>query len=314
MGVLRIEFTDTGNGKGLSLAHRTQFPIRKSQFSPEALEKTMKTVSQCCRRKAGFTLIELLVVIAIIAILAAILFPVFAKARERAKLTSCLSNTKQLGTALRMYIDDNDDKLMYNPYYTTDYAVPARDKQQSFIVCLDKYLKSADVWACPSINLRTSNSYVVHKTYYISPDYPIDMTKFKNVGYAFNEPMIGWGGMNQTPGSGKGKPAIMSNVKAPAEVGIFGDGEFPYSYGVWVNNGAFKGDVGSYDGSTGYVYWPWSTPPPNDGGWYYGLIRHMGGNNFAYMDGHAGYCIPVKCNPSGGQPYQYGYYPKVRVL
>jgi len=60
------------------------------------------------RPKQGFTLIELLVVIAIIAILAAILFPVFARAREAARKTSCLSNTKQLGTASAMYISDYD--------------------------------------------------------------------------------------------------------------------------------------------------------------------------------------------------------------
>jgi len=59
--------------------------------------------------KKGFTLIELLVVIAIIAILAAILFPVFAQAREKARSSSCLSNTKQLGTALQLYVDDYDE-------------------------------------------------------------------------------------------------------------------------------------------------------------------------------------------------------------
>src|SRR5215471_14245464 len=61
------------------------------------------------RKQIGFTLIELLVVIAIIAILAAILFPVFAQAREKARQTSCLSNTKQLGTAIIMYIQDYDE-------------------------------------------------------------------------------------------------------------------------------------------------------------------------------------------------------------
>ena len=87
--------------------------------------------------KKGFTLIELLVVIAIIAILAAILFPVFAQAREKARQTSCLSNCKQLGTALQLYVDDYEetfpcmgiggitapDGYPQHKYNTTDWIV-----------------------------------------------------------------------------------------------------------------------------------------------------------------------------------------------
>jgi prepilin-type N-terminal cleavage/methylation domain-containing protein/prepilin-type processing-associated H-X9-DG protein len=76
-------------------------------------------------RRHGFTLIELLVVIAIIAILAAILFPVFARAREKARQTSCLSNFKQLGLALLMYVSDYDETIaLCGPvHWDDDHAV-----------------------------------------------------------------------------------------------------------------------------------------------------------------------------------------------
>src|SRR5579862_1188906 len=67
--------------------------------------------------KAGFTLIELLVVIAIIAILAAILFPVFAQARAKARQASCLSNHKQIGTAALMYVQDYDEQFSPDWYF-----------------------------------------------------------------------------------------------------------------------------------------------------------------------------------------------------
>lgn len=63
-------------------------------------------------KRTGFTLIELLVVIAIIAILAAILFPVFARAREKARQSSCLSNQKQIGLAILMYNQDYDERVI----------------------------------------------------------------------------------------------------------------------------------------------------------------------------------------------------------
>ena len=97
------------------------------------------------RRRRGFTLIELLVVIAIIAILAAILFPVFAQAREKARQASCLSNTKQIGTATLMYVQDYDEQMPLSAYLDagtrTGYHV---------IDLIFPYAKNADVFKCPS--------------------------------------------------------------------------------------------------------------------------------------------------------------------
>jgi len=94
----------------------------------------------------GFTLIELLVVIAIIAILAAILFPVFAQAREKARTASCQSNLKQLATAWLMYAQDYDDRSV------PEYICPPGGKNQ-FIRWsgrLDPYIKNDQIWKCPS--------------------------------------------------------------------------------------------------------------------------------------------------------------------
>lgn len=95
--------------------------------------------------RRGFTLIELLVVIAIIAILAAILFPVFAKAREKARQTSCASNLKQLGTAIMMYSQDYDEMYPLSVGYdaSTGYYT-------SLVDSLNPYTKNIAIWHCPS--------------------------------------------------------------------------------------------------------------------------------------------------------------------
>jgi prepilin-type N-terminal cleavage/methylation domain-containing protein/prepilin-type processing-associated H-X9-DG protein len=95
--------------------------------------------------RRGFTLIELLVVIAIIAILAAILFPVFARAREKARQASCLSNIKQIELASNMYTQDNDECLV--PY--GDHYCPTGSCRHWWDV-MDPYMKNRDMLTCPS--------------------------------------------------------------------------------------------------------------------------------------------------------------------
>ena len=109
--------------------------------------------------KKAFTLIELLVVIAIIAILAAILFPVFAKAREAAKKTACLSNLKQMGTAFTLYLNDNDSQF---PTCDNDMAritgqppdpeTPEADgpPERDWTISTQAYIKNFDIMRCSS--------------------------------------------------------------------------------------------------------------------------------------------------------------------
>ena len=100
------------------------------------------------RRRSAFTLIELLVVIAIIAILAAILFPVFAQAREKARATSCLSNEKQVSLALLMYVQDYDEQFpsgtRYNANTNNTYAIGL-----GWAGACEPYIKSVQIFKCP---------------------------------------------------------------------------------------------------------------------------------------------------------------------
>src|SRR5437762_3555303 len=108
-------------------------------------------------RQNGFTLIELLVVIAIIAILAAILFPVFARARENARKSSCMSNLKQIGLGWLQYAQDYDELSV--PIRT---GAGGSNYFNSYALLMQPYIKSTQLFKCPS---NTNSNSPVHYTY-----------------------------------------------------------------------------------------------------------------------------------------------------
>lgn len=160
------------------------------------------------RSARGFTLIELLVVIAIIAILAAILFPVFAQAREKARQASCTSNVKQIGLAWMMYVQDYDESYpptnstqnpasgwINSPTFTTKYPCkPCRPRLASnpsifydpTIYALP-YIKSIDIFKCPSDT--GVGTFTVDGTTYVDPSGSLPVWKEENTSYCLNTVM-----------------------------------------------------------------------------------------------------------------------------
>jgi len=107
-----------------------------------------RPVAFTSNNRAAFTLIELLVVIAIIAILAAILFPVFAQARDKARSAMCLSHSKQVGVSLMMYVQDYDEIYPKSYYYDPDGPTAGRRTQWAYI--LQPYVKNNAIFKCPT--------------------------------------------------------------------------------------------------------------------------------------------------------------------
>lgn len=177
--------------------------------------------------KKGFTLIELLVVIAIIAILAAILFPVFARAREKARQSSCLSNIRQLGLAIAMYTQDHDE---ITPQAGLPWNSPDPDYSPWYYV-LGRYIEDANILKCPSI-------------------------AHSQVGYQMSCRPAGY---------------ALSEYRLPTRTCVIIDG-----WGTRLGYGAGCGTP------TDVYGWPRGC----GGVWHAAPLRHNGGANVAYIDGH----------------------------
>ncbi len=221
--------------------------------------------------RRGFTLIELLVVIAIIAILAAILFPVFARAREKARQTACLSDMKQIGLAFMMYAGDYDDRpvpgslnigVTIPPYtwYTTNVYWPQ---------LLYPYVKNDQVFFCPSSPLA--------KNFGPGAEWTVARAYNQHVG-----PRI--------TALGGAATTLLGMVKRPAEIGILVDS----AGGCTLTVSEFIAQPTGY-GSGYRTTYPW----------------HNDGVNMTYCDGHVKWLAGTSYignvavgNAVWGQPFQ----------
>jgi prepilin-type N-terminal cleavage/methylation domain-containing protein/prepilin-type processing-associated H-X9-DG protein len=206
--------------------------------------------------KRGFTLIELLVVIAIIAILAAILFPVFAKAREKARQTSCLNNCRQLATAFVMYAQDYDERCMLGGVFIAAIAVPGAggwadgSNVNWWRYQLQPYVKNWQIFLCPSAPSVGDPSYAGNQ-----------LTR----QYGFNASVTG---------------VAMGTIQFPAETVALGDCSHWLSSAGGCNLLAFAWPAQEKH-TTGACN---ALQPQNTGEQF---TRHNSGSNLCFCDGHA---------------------------
>ncbi len=209
-------------------------------------------------QKPAFTLIELLVVIAIIAILAAILFPVFARARENARRASCQSNMKQMALSLTQYIQDYDEKY---PNLTTGAGAPG---PYGWVDTMQPYIKSMQIVQCPSdtTDPGTGAGSAGYTDYYIN-------AALGNTGTA-TSPVYNVGGISQAAVENSSLTILLAD----------GAGSSPYSTARYRANG-YTIEGASTVTSPGYG-------PVGGGLVTSGSIyqKHLEGFNLAFVDGH----------------------------
>ena len=206
--------------------------------------------------KKGFTLIELLVVIAIIAILAAILFPVFAQAREKARAANCLSNMKQIALAFQLYADDYDET--YPRQVITPNVNVMNDNPQAMVQILNPYVKNTRLFACPSVSKENYNNV------------PPSNILWNGIIFedADNEGRVT---LVKTMATLNNSSNLIACIESNAAVVWERSCYLVNWYGYWANdyNGSYSG-VGN-----------------TANGWYIWGTKHNGGCNCAFMDGHA---------------------------
>ena len=201
-------------------------------------------------KRSGFTLIELLVVIAIIAILAAILFPVFAKAREKARQSSCLSNVKQMMLGVLNYAQDYDERLPLQWQNIPSHTALGQSVATNYYTWPERimpYVKNDQIFQCPSKQFATM----------------IDNYNTYPTAYHFNSNNV------SSPGG-----AAMGTITQPANTILLFDGYGRMDSGGWTAANFGNLISGTPDAAAVALYCTT-------------VRRHNDGANLAFVDGHA---------------------------
>jgi prepilin-type N-terminal cleavage/methylation domain-containing protein/prepilin-type processing-associated H-X9-DG protein len=235
------------------------------------------------KQEHGFTLIELLVVIAIIAILAAILFPVFAQARDRARASACISNERQIGSALMMYIQDYDEAFPRVTFFSKSGGNWgfAGDMTYTWKNAIRPYLKSLDVLACPSNpysrtipGMPNSDAPTPGKN---AAGWELEPEQRMPISYSMSSCTSSW----YPPNTALGKntvPLRMAEIVRPADTLVIAENQTGYNdmhaawlwdicEGVFAHPAGRMGNFVFYDGHAKAKKWLRTLYPLNENNW-----------------------------------------------